>query len=274
MAEMNSLRQLKIGVLGSNGFLGSTILNELSSNHIDFMGFNRSNYPDIFDFNYLTSLLVDNRITHLINCISYNGYEKCESRPLTAFHVNTFYPQKLALTCRLTETNLIHLSTEAVFQSADKINTISTIPLPSTLYGKTKMCGEVVGPKAITVRLPLLTSRNKNKQIVYKLLELIKDKRRVKVSNDVFTTPIIVEDFAKQLMQFIVSDSYDICIYHASSNLRLSFSEIVRLYAFFFGIGLDHMEEVSEDTFGSQIEKPKSLGLQSNHELLTIEFKP
>ena len=273
MAEVNLYCQPKIGILGSRGFLGSTLKKELSSADCDFIAFDRSNYPDIFNFEYLNKLLLQNSVTHLINCISFNGYEKCDSNPLVAFEVNTLYPRLLSQACELIGISLVHISTEAVFDSSAEINSVSTTPSPSTLYGKTKLCGEVVGSKAITIRLPLLTSRNANHQIVYKLLELIKQKRNIKVSNDVFTTPIIIEDFAKQLIRFIMHDSFDAGIYHASSNERLSFSKIIQLYAAFFDLNVDYIEEVSEDSFGSKVVKPRSLGLLSSHDLLTTDFE-
>ncbi|OUU53432.1 MAG: hypothetical protein CBC25_00430 [Pelagibacteraceae bacterium TMED65] len=263
-----------IGVLGSNGFLGSALIRTLSkTNHI-YIGLNRAIYPDIFDFNHFTDILKLNNVTHLINCIGFNGYEKCASNPVSAFKINTLYPNQLSFYCNLYGIRLIHISSEAIFQSNSNINSDRTAPLPTTLYGQTKLCGEVTGQLTSTIRLPMLTSRYPNNQIISKLLCLVKDNKPIKVSNDVFTTPVIVDDLAGRIIDFTLSTQFQSGIYHASSNVRLSFSEIVRIYADFFDIDTSNVEDVSEDTFENIVQKPKLLGLLSSNKLLTVDFNP
>ena len=274
MAEVIISSQPKIAVLGSNGFLGSTIVRQFTNANIHCISLNRSNYPDIFDFDCLKDMLVTSGISYVINCISYNGYEKCYSSPLTAFEINTLYPKQLSIACNSIAIKLIHFSSEAVFRSSNHINSVVATPCPTSIYGQTKLCGEITGCNTATIRLPLLTSRLKNKQIVFKLLELVKSDRKIKVSNDVFSTPIIVEDFASILLKFILSDSFESGIHHASSNVLLSFSEVIRSYAASFQLCQDLIEDVSEDSFSCCVEKPKSLGLQSSHPLLVTEFLP
>jgi dTDP-4-dehydrorhamnose reductase len=70
--------------------------------------------------------------------------------------INALFPHQLAQVCELNQVKMIHISTDCVFSG--KVGNYSELDIPDgpDLYGRTKLLGEVTGPKALTFRTSLI----------------------------------------------------------------------------------------------------------------------
>lgn len=79
----------------------------------------------------------------LINCAAYTAVDRAETEPERAFLVNATACEYLARACAATDTPLVHLSTDYVFDGHK--NTPYTeldTPAPLNVYGASKLAGE------------------------------------------------------------------------------------------------------------------------------------
>ena len=79
----------------------------------------------------------------VINCAATADVDRCETDPDWAFDVNERGPQFLAIACRENRSQLIHVSTDYVFDGEkDGFYTQEDEPLPLSVYGASKLAGE------------------------------------------------------------------------------------------------------------------------------------
>ena len=88
------------------------------------------------------------KVDFIINCIGkLKGSNEEELKS-----INEEFPKNLVKILLDTQTVLIHISTDAVFDELSKIVTESSIPNPNELYGKSKLQGEIHFSPHITIR--------------------------------------------------------------------------------------------------------------------------
>ena len=71
-------------------------------------------------------------------------------------------------------------------------------PFPITIYGQTKLFGEILiknYSNVLIVRLPILFGTTQKNQIVDRLVSRLNKGKKVKVSTDVFSTPLLMKMF-------------------------------------------------------------------------------
>ena len=72
--------------------------------------------------------------------------------PLAAIAVNALLPHRLAALCAPEGTRLVQLSTDCVFSGRCGNYSETDLPDPVDIYGRSKLLGEVAGPRQLTVR--------------------------------------------------------------------------------------------------------------------------
>jgi len=109
------------------------------------------------------------------------------------------------------------------------------MPLPTTVYGKSKMAGERLishYSKSLIIRLPLLFGKYHQHQVIGILLRKLKNDQKIFVAKDVYSTPINSEDVAIFIRKNIDNKKIDKLvkkkILHLSNNRRLSIFEFMK----------------------------------------------
>lgn len=112
----------------------------------------------------LTSLepadVTPDKTDFVLNCAALSSRSGCISNPLAAFKLNTLWPQKLAIFCRETSRRLVHMSTDLVYAGGIPPYTETSPAVPRSLYGWTKLLGDIAvqksNPDACIVRTSIL----------------------------------------------------------------------------------------------------------------------
>lgn len=96
----------------------------------------------------------------VLNCAAISSRGGCIGDPLTAFRLNSLWPQKLAAYCYKTGRRLVHMSTDLVYAGGVPPYTEKSPAVPRSLYGWTKLLGDIAvqrrNPGACVVRTSVL----------------------------------------------------------------------------------------------------------------------
>jgi dTDP-4-dehydrorhamnose reductase len=76
--------------------------------------------------------------------------------PVVSLTVNSLFPHRVAQLCAATGARLIHLSTDCVFTGSRGGYAESDPPDAEDLYGRSKLLGEVSGPRCLTLRTSII----------------------------------------------------------------------------------------------------------------------
>jgi dTDP-4-dehydrorhamnose reductase len=195
-------------VTGANGQLGSE-LKAISSNYSNyiFLFVGKDDLP-LDDYIAVENFFQNNSIDICINCAAYTAVDKAESEPDKAFAINAHGASNLATQCQYYKAQLIHISTDYVF------NGTATQPIkedeptaPIGVYGQSKLKGEdlvlQVNPSTIIIRTSWVYSSYGN-NFVKTMLRLMNDRESIGVVNNQIGKPTYARDLAEAIMKLIV----------------------------------------------------------------------
>ena len=199
----------KILVTGSNGQLGME-LQQLAPAYpsFQFIFTNRTEFS-LDDFDSINNFIALHQPQYLINCAAYTAVDKAETEKELAFKINTEAPGIIAAACKANNVQLIHISTDYVF------NGMGNTPYkednatdPVNLYGESKLEGEKkvmqLNPGSIIIRTSWVYSEF-GKNFVKTMLRLMADKDEISVVSDQSGTPTYAADLADAIVQLILT---------------------------------------------------------------------
>jgi len=219
----------KILVTGANGQLGQCLQSlELESD---------------FEFTFFSSLKLDvtskesikkafkPEYSFCINCAAYTAVDQAESEKEKASLINNIAVKSIALACKENNITLIHISTDFVFNGeAKQPYNESDLPDPISVYGKTKLDGEIAIKNNLTkyfiIRTSWLYSQYGN-NFLKSMLNLAITRDRLSVVNDQIGTPTFALDLAKVILELIKQNN-NFGIYHYSNNGAASWYDFAK----------------------------------------------
>lgn len=163
----------RILIIGASGMLGSTLMRFFSKEFsfetygtVRLMGSSDS-YPldvlpnlitgiDVLSMDSLHKVFADVNPDIVINCVGVVKQLSGASDPLVALPLNSLFPHRLAKLCSVSNSRLIHISTDCVFSGSKGMYVESDIPDADDLYGVSKRLGEVDYSNAITLRTSII----------------------------------------------------------------------------------------------------------------------
>ncbi len=194
-------------ITGANGQLGKEFraLAVLFPQY-NFLFTGREELP-IENLDVVKKYFTAHSINFCINCAAYTAVDKAETEKETAFLINATAVANLATVCAQFKIQLIHLSTDYVF------NGTNTQPYKETdfachigIYGLSKLKGEELAvqnnPAVIIVRTSWVYSSFGN-NFVKTMLRLMQEKKSINVVDDQFGCPTYAADLANAIMVII-----------------------------------------------------------------------
>ena len=212
-------------VTGSKGQLGSSI-KEISTNHPYYFYFKDKSDLDITNFSLIENFLKDNNIDTLINCAAYTDVLNADKNKFFSEKVNHIGADNLAKLCYKFNIQLIHISTDYVFDGHNNYpykESNSTNPL--NYYGISKLKGEkkILSynlKKSVIIRTSWLYSKFNN-NFVSKILDNLDKNQEILVVEDEIGSPTNALDLAKIILEIIPKLSNSKTEIYHFSNLGL-----------------------------------------------------
>lgn len=222
----------KILVTGANGQLGSEI-KMLAPNYPNFEFI----FTDIEDFPLDQSDVIVANFNFIkpdivINCAAYTAVDKAEQDQVVADAINHLAIATLANLCSDSGVKLVHISTDYVFDGTSPIAYIETdIPNPKSVYGVTKLAGEIACmkncPESIIIRTAWVYSEFGN-NFVKTMLRLMTERDSLSVVNDQVGSPTYAADLAQVILTILDSDKWESGIYHYSNAGEISWYDFAK----------------------------------------------
>ncbi|MCL1088523.1 dTDP-4-dehydrorhamnose reductase [Shewanella profunda] len=175
---------------------------------------------DITDAYSIETALIHYRPQWVINCAAYNAVDNAEQNPAQAHRVNAIGPELLAKHCLLTDTRLVHISSDYVFGGAVNHHPIISLKphmqtpyqetdksAPLSIYGQSKLAGEdavldALGKRAMVIRTAWLYGQDGH-NFVNTMLKLMQTQSDLKVIDDQFGSPTWSDALARVIWQLI-----------------------------------------------------------------------
>lgn len=225
---------MKILITGTKGQLGNDCAQVLSrTREVTAVGRDELDITRLFDVEAMVESVAPDII---INCAAYTRVDDSETDQEVAWNVNVKGAENLALTAKKTGSQLIHISTDYVFdgsRTAPEPYTEDDEPNPVSYYGVTKLESEVVVKRLIDRHVIIRTAwtygangRNFLKTILKSALS--DPGRELKVVSDQLGCPTWTHRLALQIEQLINSDGRG--VYHATSEGYCSWYELATYF--------------------------------------------
>jgi dTDP-4-dehydrorhamnose reductase len=247
-------------IMGVSGQLGIAVAQELDKLSIAFDAWSSKDL-DITQSSTVSEAIEKLCPAVIVNCAAWTDVDRAESHEVEASRVNSDGPENLALGAMVSNSRLIHVSTDYVFsgksqspwQIADEIN-------PQSAYGRTKAQGEsrvlVSYPEnSFLIRTAWLYSPW-GKNFAKTMTKLaIKSEGEVRVVNDQVGQPTSASDLAKQLVALGLSTS-PAGIYHGTNSGQATWFEFAQEIFKLSGADVGRVTPVSSSEYPRPAKRP------------------
>jgi dTDP-4-dehydrorhamnose reductase len=151
---------MKITVLGANGMAGHVVASYLGQQGHEVDAVDRIRL-DVENPISVVAFFDQLNTDFVVNCIGLL-VQPCIQRPDRASVVNSWFPHYVEYKLKDTQTRLIHLSTDCVFDGAVGNYVETDTHTEMNAYGRSKSLGEVNNDKDITFRMSIIGPELKN----------------------------------------------------------------------------------------------------------------
>jgi dTDP-4-dehydrorhamnose reductase len=188
-------------IIGAGGRLGSALMREYQK-EFDIIGFNHAQL-DLGDLEQLHNTLSPLQFNLLINCAAQTNVDRCETHREEAFRLNAEAPRVLAEICKARDAQMIHVSTDYVFDGEKAEPYTEEDPAkPISVYGESKRAGEERVLEASDRHLVLRVSwvfGPDRPSFIDNILKRARENEEVAAVADKFSTPAYTKDIAHAL---------------------------------------------------------------------------
>jgi dTDP-4-dehydrorhamnose reductase len=195
---------MKIVILGAGGRLGAALMREYREKY-DLAGFNHAQL-DLVNLDDARGKLGGMNFDVLINAAAFTNVDACETERDRAFRINAEAPNILAQICNEKHANLIHFSTDYVFDGEKRAPyTEDDQANPISAYGESKLAGErnvlAAGDSNLVVRVSWVFGPDRP-SFIDAMIKRAQEDEKIDAISDKFSTPTYTHDIARMLPQF------------------------------------------------------------------------
>ncbi len=210
----------KVLLIGADGMLGGELRERLEKIY-EVTGTTLQTL-DICDRDAVLAKAKEVNPEFIINCAAYTNVDGCEVNYELANKVNGLALENIADAAKATDSTLIHISTDYVFDGkmdVEKAYTEDMEPAPVTAYGKTKLLGEQNAEKAgkyYILRTAWLYGLG-GKNFVKTMLKLSETHDTLKVVADQHGSPTCTTTLC-EIIEAVMEKEPEYGVYHSTNE--------------------------------------------------------
>ncbi|TKB98215.1 SDR family oxidoreductase [Pedobacter cryotolerans] len=279
-------------VTGSNGLLGQKITEKiLREGGVNLIatskGLNRYPVKDGYvymDMDILDPIKVRNVIERykpdsIIHTAALTNVDACEHQKEEAYQLNVTSVETLLLLAEEYNIQLVHLSTDFIFDGEHGPYDELAAPNPLSYYGQTKLKAEEIlknsKAKWAVLRTIIVYGIIKDlsrSNIVLWAKDALEKGNPINVVNDQWRMPTLAEDLADICFLAIEYDAQG--VFNASGKDMMSISELVAKVADFWQLDKNLINEVSGETLNQAAKRPARTGFILDKSMTELNYQP
>ncbi|WP_316792123.1 SDR family oxidoreductase [Pedobacter frigoris] len=279
-------------VTGSNGLLGQKITERLLDTKqfkliATAKGANR--FPvkegyvyaemDILDPENVKQVVEKYQPDAIIHTAAMTNVDTCEDQQELAHKLNVEAVQTLINIAELHNIQLVHLSTDFIFDGANGPYDELAAPNPLSYYGKTKLEAEEVLKNSSckwailrTIIVYGIVSDMSRSNIVLWAKGALEKGSPINVVNDQWRMPTLAEDLADCCLLAVQKDAHG--VYNASGKDMMSISELVGKVADYWHLDKSLIREISAETLNQTAKRPVRTGFILDKTINDLGYNP
>jgi len=202
----------------------------------------------------------------VIHTVGLANIEQCEKNADLAQHINVDLSENIASACNELNVKLVHISTDHLFSGKNKMSTEDGDIKPVNFYAKTKRWGELKAQEnckdVLIIRTNFFGWGTKYRQSFSDfILSSLKDGKPVNLFQDVFFTPILINELVDKVHQLVDLNASG--IFNVVGNERLSKYEFGSRLSNYFKLNSNLIKAISISSKPQLAERPKDMSLSN-----------
>lgn len=263
--------QQKVLIFGSGGQLGVELCREFERRQWDVQRFDRQSL-DVIDADRVEQVIGSANANAVINAAAYNQVDIAEQEPLAAYQANALAVRNLAMACRQCGAQLIHYSTDYVFDGAKGSPYVETDAAhPLGAYAVSKLAGELYAQAYLSDPLIIRTSGvfgpggmfTPRGNFLEVMLRLANGTSPIRVVEDHFASPSYAPAMAVRTAEMVEKGLHG--TYHMGGGEPISWYSFAKLIFELAGLSPE-LQPTDERAYRTAARRPKYSAL-SNHKL-------
>lgn len=277
---------------GSNGLLGQKLTEKiLAEGRVKLIatakGANR--YPlqegysyaemDILDIMQVREVIEKYQPDAIIHTAAMTNVDICEANKELCRQLNVDAVQTLLSLCEEKNIQLIHLSTDFVFDGADGPYKEDDAVNPVSYYGESKVLAEELlkNSKANwtilrTILVYGITNDMSRSNIVLWAKAALEKASPINIVNDQWRMPTLAEDLAEACLLAVEKNAQG--VYHISGKDYMSIADLVRKVADYWALDQSFINEISSTSLNQAAKRPVKTGFVLDKAVKDLGYHP
>lgn len=221
---------------------------------------------DLFSKNSVKKTLDSYEIDIVLNCIGLTNVEECERKPFEAYRLNSYLPGIISSACSITNTKLIHISTDHLFDNKNILYSEEDEVRLVNIYAKSKYEGELEVlsncKSSIICRTNFFGYGPSHKNSFSDWIEESAiNNKKIKLYKDVFFTPVSGKNLSFYVHKLLEKNCSG--IFNISSDKKISKFDFGKLLCNKLNIPSHSILPGSINERSDLTRRPKSMGLSN-----------
>ncbi len=276
---------MKLFVLGGSGFIGNELVQKASPSNEVLATYNNHNlikqnflpvkfsFPENFEI--LKKIIIKEQPDVIINLIANTNLDYCENNKKNVYELNVIFTEKICKLCNEINSKLIHISSDYVFDGKNGNYNENDQTNPVNYYGYTKQLSEEITlkySKNVVIRTSSVYDLKLKTNFLKFVFEKLNKNEKVFAFNDVFSTPILIDDLVDCILKIVTYDESG--IFHISGDECVSRFEFAKIIAQKLGFPEELIVPISMKSVEQNISRPQNSCLNNKKikEIYDVQF--
>ena len=233
---------MKLFILGGSSFIGNEFVKKASFSNEVFITYHRhslikENFSSIQfsfpeNFELLKKTIISEKPDVIINFIANTNLDYCENFKENVYELNVIFTEKICKLCNEINSKLIHISSDYVFDGKNGDYHENDQTNPVNYYGYTKQLSEEIVlsySKNVVIRTSSVYDLKLKMNFIKFVLEKLNKNEKVFAFDDVFTTPVLIDELIESILKVAASEKSG--IFHISGDECISRFEFAQIIA-------------------------------------------